>query len=88
VGDVRFSRWLRANSEHYLLADAQARMARTYGRPVPPAPSGAKAIFWSRLFVPAYRRLPWGVRRSVIQRMPGSHRRAWSPVPSHGDPAI
>jgi hypothetical protein len=85
---VTLSRWLRSNSEHYLLVDAQARMARKYGRPAPPVPRGARDVFWQRLFVPAYRRLPWRVRRTVIQLMPGSHRRHWSPVPSRGQPAV
>jgi hypothetical protein len=30
-------------------------------------------------FVPIYRRLPWGLRRTVLQLMPGSHRRTWVP---------
>jgi hypothetical protein len=75
---MRLARWLRANSEHYLLLDAQARMALRYGRPPPPPPRGARELFWLRVFAPAYRRLPWKVRSALIQRMPGSHRRDWS----------
>ena len=72
------SSWVRSNSEHWLLVDAQSRMAAKYGRAVPAGPKGAKEIFWLRVFAPAYRRLPWKVRSAVIQRMPGSHRQNWS----------
>ena len=72
----RASRWLRGNSEHYLLLDAQARMAAALGRPGPPRPRGAKEVFWLRVFAPTYRRLPWKVRSALIQAMPGSHRPA------------
>jgi hypothetical protein len=58
----RGSRWLRSNSEHYLLLDAQARMAAVQGRPGPPRPRGAKEVFWLRVFAPTYRRLPWKLR--------------------------
>jgi hypothetical protein len=83
------ARWLRSNSEHYLLLDAQARMAARYGRPAPPPPKGAQEVFWRKVFAPTYRRLPWKVRLAAIQRMPGSHRRDWSsrPVPTRR-PAI
>jgi hypothetical protein len=85
----RASRWLRQNSEHYLLLDAQARMAAVHGRPGPPPPTGAGEIFWRKVFAPTYRRLPWKVRSTVIQRMPGSHRRDWSSrVTSTRGPAV
>jgi hypothetical protein len=85
----RATRWLRHNSEHYLLLDAQTRMACRYGRPGPPPPRGPKDIFWLRLFAPAYRRLPWKVRSALIQAMPGSHRRDWSSrVNSTKGPAV
>ena len=74
----RLARWLRSNSEHYLLLDAQARMAKRYGRPAPPPPRGLRQLFWRRVFAPAYRRLPWTLRSAFIQAMPGSHRRDWS----------
>ena len=85
----RVTRWLRSNSEHYLLLDAQARMASRYGRPGPPPPRGVREIFWLRLFAPAYRRLPWKARSALIQAMPGSHRRDWSSrVSSTRGPAV
>jgi hypothetical protein len=75
---TRVSEWLRRNSERYLMEAAQAEMARRYlGRGGPVAPGGPDAIFWRRFFVPIYRRLPWGLRRSIILALPGSHRRRW-----------
>jgi hypothetical protein len=72
------ARWLRANSERHLLERAQADMARRYlGRPGPAAEPGLVPALWRHVFVPVYRRLPWRLRRSLIQAMPGSHRRAW-----------
>jgi hypothetical protein len=76
--------WLRRNSEHYLVEAAQADMARRYlgsvpDPPDPPGPPGRRfaAVFWRRVYVPVYRRVPWPVRRLIIVAMPGSHRRPW-----------
>jgi hypothetical protein len=85
---MSFSRWLRTNSEHYLLIAAQDRVAREYGVSGPRRPRGAKEVFWLRVFAPAYRLLPWGLRRRIIQRMPGSHRRSWPAPPKAAGPAI
>src|SRR6266508_3312368 len=53
-------------------------MARRYlNRPGPVQEAGLGPFFWRRVFVPVYRRLPWELRRSVIQALPGSHRRRW-----------
>ena len=83
-----FSGWLRHNSEHYLLADAQRQMAEKYGRPAPPRPGSLKDRFWLSVFAPTYRRLPWKLRRFTIQAMPGSHRQAWTKPPLRGTPAV
>lgn len=74
-----FFEWLRSNSEQYLLEDAQMQMARKYLGQDPPKPTerGLLPLFWRRLYVPVYRRLPWGVRRAIITSMPGSHKRSW-----------
>ena len=86
---MSFSQWLRSNSEHYLLRDAQTRLSRTYGRDRPPPDGrGPAHLFWSRAFVPAYRILPWGVRRRIMQQIPGSHRRNWTVPPERHTPAI
>ncbi|MGH9281210.1 MAG: hypothetical protein ACRD12_24395 [Acidimicrobiales bacterium] len=82
-----FSHWLRQNSEHYLLADAQRQMAAKYGRPPPPGPRDWRERFWLQVFAPTYRRLPWKLRRFTIQQMPGSHRQHWTPTARRGTPA-
>ena len=75
---VGFGEWLRANSEHYLLESAQAEMARRYLPPDRQPGTRRGAFLWRRLFVPVYRRVPWGVRRAIISIMPGSHRQTWT----------
>lgn len=86
-----FSQWLRSNSELYLLIDAQRRVAARYGTPAPAAPRGLRERFWRQVFAPAYRLLPWSVRRRAIAALPGSHRRNWPPAPpavSAREPAV
>lgn len=74
-----FFEWVRSNSEHYLLEAAQRDMARKYLDRSGPAPRrGGMAFLWRSLFTPIYRLLPWGLRRAIIQAMPGSHRRTWT----------
>jgi len=72
-----FPPWLRTNAEHYLLVDAQQRVAASYGCDAPMPPKRAKDHFFLSVFVPVYRALPWRLRLAVLQRMPGSHRRTW-----------
>jgi hypothetical protein len=75
---MRFFEWVRRNSEKYLLEAAQAELARQYlDRPAPVGRRGLQELFWKRLFVPVYRRLPWRLRHAAILGMPGSHRRVW-----------
>ncbi|MGH2475500.1 MAG: hypothetical protein ACRDIL_09565 [Candidatus Limnocylindrales bacterium] len=78
---MSFSRWLRSNSEHYLLIAAQERVARRYGTRPPRKPHGLVEIFWLRVFAPMYRVLPWSLRHKLMSAMPGSHRRTWTPPP-------
>ena len=74
-----FARWLRSNSEHYLLEAVQTDLARSYlGREGPVGARGPMPFFWRHVFVPVYRRLPWLLRQRLMQSMPGSHRRTWS----------
>ena len=83
------SRWLRANSERYLLRDAQRRLSRASPLARPPAGSRRPdELFWTLVFVPVYRALPWGLRRRVMHLIPGSHRRRWTPQPARHDPAV
>ena len=74
---MRFSRWLRATSERYLMIAAQRDIAAKYGVPPPRRPRGAE-IFWLRVYVPAYRAVPWPLRSAIMRRMPGSHRMTWT----------
>ena len=76
---MRFARWLRTNSEHYLLIAAQRDVAARYGHACPRSREGLKGRFFLGVFAPVYRRLPWRFRHAVLQRMPGSHRRTWEP---------
>jgi hypothetical protein len=80
--------WLRHNSEYYLLEAAQVRSARQVGRLPPAGASGPAAMFWRHVFVPAYRQLPWPVRRRIMAQLPGSHRRVWHPPPVRRSPAV
>jgi hypothetical protein len=72
-----FSRWLRATSERYLMIAAQQDIAAKYGVPPPRRPRGAE-VFWLRVYVPAYRAVPWRLRSAIMRRMPGSHRMTWT----------
>jgi hypothetical protein len=72
-----FSRWLRATSERYLMIAAQQDIAAKYGVPPPRRPRGAE-VFWLRVYVPAYRAVPWPLRSAIMRRMPGSHRMTWT----------
>jgi hypothetical protein len=74
---VAFSRWLRATSERYLMIAAQQRLAAKYGIPPPRPPRGID-VFWLRVYVPAYRAVPWRLRSAIMRRMPGSHRLTWT----------
>ena len=54
---MAFAHWLRQNSEHYLMIDAQRRMAEKYGRPAPPKPRSLVERFWLDVFAPVYRQI-------------------------------
>jgi hypothetical protein len=77
---TRLFRWVRSNSQKYLLEAVQADLAHRYlDRSPTVGPRTLQRIFWKRVFVPLYRRLPWKVKHFVILAMPGSHRRKWGP---------
>jgi len=84
---MSFSRWLRATSEHYLMVAAQERVAAKYHVTPPRPPRGAQ-VFWLRIYVPAYRALPWRVRSAVMRRLPGSHRQTWTKGEKPRGPAV
>jgi hypothetical protein len=73
------NRWLRSNAEHYLLVRAQHDVATSTGISPPFPKEGLKGQFFLHVFVPIYRLLPWRLRVSVLQRLPGSHRQTWNP---------
>ncbi len=80
---MAFSRWLRATSERYLMIAAQQDIAAKYGVPPPRRPRGAggrgwREVFWLRVYVPAYRAVPWRLRSAIMRQMPGSHRMRWT----------
>ena len=80
---------LRRNSERYLIEAAQEKLAQRYlGRSGPVHRGGAADFFWRRLFVPAYRMLPWRLRQAVIVALPGSHRRHWEKRSPPPGPAV
>jgi hypothetical protein len=72
-----FARWLRTNSEHYLLVAAHAKLAREQGAPAPRRPRGLRETFWLRVFAPTYALMPFSLRSRIMHAMPGSHRRTW-----------
>jgi hypothetical protein len=79
--------WVRQTSEHHLMLDAQDRIGRQLGAGRPAAPHGAE-LFWRRVYVPVFHRLPPSVRNSMIARMPGSHRQRWPSEPPPAGPAV
>ena len=85
---MSLSRWLRRNSEHYLMIAAHEQVARRHGAPAPRPPHGLAELFWLRLFAPVYRALPWPVRHRIMQSMPGSHRQQWAAPPRPRNPAV
>ena len=84
---VSFARRLRDVSEHQLLIAAQRDVATRFGIPPPSSPSGADR-FWQQVYVPAYHRLPWKLRATVMRAMPGSHRRTWHRPDEGSGPAV
>jgi len=64
----RSKRRLRDRSEHYLMLDAMRRIgSRTPG--AGKAYSERGGMLWRRLFVPLYRRLPWGLKRRAMEAL-------------------
>ncbi len=84
---MSFARWLRARSEQQLMAAAERQVAERYGLPAPPPPRGVD-VFWQRVYVPAYNRLPWRLRAVVMKALPGSHRRTWHRPEEAQGPAV
>lgn len=81
------TRWVRSTSEHYLMIEAEDQTALRLGARRPDPPKGAE-IFWRRVYVPLFHRLPPGLRTAIIARMPGSHQQEWKPQPPLRGPAV
>lgn len=79
--------WLRRTSEHHLMVDAMDKVGRKFGANTPLPPRRSE-IFWQRVYVPTFHRLPPRMRDGMIARMPGSHRKAWRPPPRPKGPAV
>ncbi|CAB4948475.1 MAG: hypothetical protein F2840_06975 [Actinobacteria bacterium] len=79
------SAWLRVNAQHYLLRDSQARVARRRGY-APPNTAGS--FFWTKVFIPIYRVMPWGLRRRIMVAIPGSHTKQWAKQGLPEGPAV
>jgi hypothetical protein len=84
---MTFARWLREVSEHQLLVAAQRDVAARHGT-TPPRPPRGVDRFWQQVYVPAYHRLPWRVRSTVMRALPGSHRRTWHRPEQGSGPAV
>lgn len=84
-----FSRWLRENSQHYLMVGAHEQLSKRYpGTRAPRRPQGPTELLWLRGFAPIYRALPWSLRHRILRAMPGSHRRTWAEPPRSSGPAV
>jgi hypothetical protein len=84
---MSFLQWVRRTSEHYLMVDAMDRIGRKFDANTPLPPRGAD-LFWRRVYVPIFHRLPVRLRDEMIARMPGSHRKPWQPPPRLKGPAV
>jgi len=82
-----FARKLREVSERQLMTAAQREIAGRYGT-TPPLPPHGAGRFWQQVYVPAYHRLPWKLRSTVMRAMPGSHRRTWHASEQGSGPAV
>jgi hypothetical protein len=70
--EMGLTRQVRVVSERQLMTDAERTIAARYGT-VPPRPPKGVDIFWQKVYVPLYHRIPWSLRTRVMRLMPGSH---------------
>jgi hypothetical protein len=84
---MSLTRWVRSTSEHYLMIDAEDKVGSRLGMRRPLPPKGVE-IFWRRVYVPVFHRLPPKLRDAVIARMPGSHQKEWKSQPPSRGPAV
>lgn len=72
---MAFTRWVRSVSQRELMTAAKTKVARRSGLQAR-SPEGTD-VFWQKVYVPVYYRLPIALRDKVVATMPGSHRRTW-----------
>jgi hypothetical protein len=78
---VPVAQQLRETAEFHLREAAEDEMLRRHpdrGAPRRYRPDTVATAFWRGVFVPAYHRLPWWLRRAALRAMPGSHHRRWT----------
>jgi len=83
---MAFARWVRKVSEQQLMTAAQTEIARRYGLPAPPHPTGVDVV-WQKVYAPVFHALPGRLRDKVAASMPGSHRRTWHQPAQASGPA-
>lgn len=71
-------RAFRAITEQHLTVAAMEAMRAKYPDAGTRPPAFARNLFWRHVFVPLYRRIPWGVKRQVMLRA-GMTARGWTP---------
>jgi hypothetical protein len=79
---------LRHQAEHHLRLAAMDEMRRRY--PIsgqPPAWHEPGNVFWRRVFVPLYRRVPWTVKERAMHALKmTAESSGWSPPPRRPSP--
>jgi hypothetical protein len=76
--EPRRKQHLREVSERHLMVDAMRRVALQYPSITVATSAIPSSWFWSRLFVPVYRRVPWELRQRTIQ-LTGMSASGWTP---------
>ncbi len=77
-GNAHRKQHLREVTERHLMTDAMRRVAGRYPGITVATPATRSSWFWSRLFVPVYRRIPWSVRERTIH-IAGMDASGWTP---------
>lgn len=73
-----FRQRLRGASEEHLRIAAMRAMRKKYADVETRAPNYARNPFWDWVFVPVYKRLPWGLKTTMMKRS-GMIAAGWTP---------
>lgn len=76
--DAHTKRRPREVAERHLMTDAMRRVARGYPDIPIARPAFRSNWFWSWVFVPVYRRVPWAMRERTI-KLTGMGASGWTP---------